>query len=123
MPPVATRRPIIRIITTGEPEIQRELANRRAPKLTAAMRAADEAGAKTAQPIIAASAPRRTGATAASVQARGTWVGPTISYRIYPIKGTSRGVEPNPWVQRGITRARPAVRAARHRTLKALTDR
>lgn len=114
---------MIAIITTGGPEIERELSNRRAPKLTLAMRAADEAGAKAAQPFIATSAPVRTGATGASVRADGRWVGPTIDYRIYPIHGTSRGVSPNPWVQRGINRARPAVRAARHRTLKQLTDR
>lgn len=113
--------PLISVYTTGYPEIMRELSNRMAPRLTVAAKISDNTAAKAASPIIAAGAPVATGATQRSMRVRGGWVGPTTRWRIYPIHGTSRGVKPNPWVERGARRARPVVRTVQHRTLKAAT--
>lgn len=113
-------RTTIVITVTGEREIQRELAKRRAPQLTTTIRVANEAGAQTAKPFLQVAAPVRTGLTAATVVRRGTWVGPTVDYRFPVIKGVpSHNQEANPWVQRGFTRARPAVRTAQHRVITA----
>ena len=116
------RTPLITITATGEPEIQRELGNRRAPKLTVAARASDEAGASAAVPFLKAEAPVRTRATQMSVVARSNRAGPTIRYRFYPIGGT-RYIKPNPWVARGARKAALPVRAVRRRTLQAGTRR
>ncbi|MCA1570402.1 MAG: HK97 gp10 family phage protein [Chloroflexi bacterium] len=64
---------------------------------------------------IRAEAPKRTGHLARSVRSRGKrgeWrIGPTAWYRHFVIRGTRRGVRPNAFVDRGVSRHLGAVTA------------
>jgi hypothetical protein len=120
------------IYSSGGERIQAQLSRRSGLQLNKDLRTVTQAAANVAKPIIAAGAPVRKvggGATKRSVSVRGVKprpgsatgvsVGPRIWYRHFVIGGTSRGIEANPWVQRGIDRAAPAVRATLNSGLKA----
>jgi hypothetical protein len=107
---------MIRITVLGRDRVQRAIDKRKAPALTFAAQKALHLGGAAAVPCIRAEAPRFTGATAESVAMEQTGtrvaIGPHTDYAHFPIRGTRRGVEPNPWVARGARAARPAARTA-----------
>lgn len=116
----------ITVSVTGQAPILAKLDRRQAPRLTNTLRRATRAAASAAKPFIQSQAPVRTGATRKSVSVRGSTrggisarVGPNIWYARFPIAGTSRGVERNPWVERGSEMGRFAEREAFDRTIKA----
>jgi hypothetical protein len=96
------------IYSSGGERIQAQLSRRSGLQLNKDLRTVTKAAANVAKPIK----PRPGSATGVSV-------GPRIWYRHFVIGGTSRGIEANPWVQRGIDRAAPAVRATLNSGLKA----
>lgn len=118
----------------GKAEILRELAKRQSPQLTTTLSKVTRSAALAALPFIKAEAPaptpgvarsRGTGATRNSVtigQLRrdaGYSVGPRIWRRHFNIKGTKTGMKPNPWVLRGVNKAKVAVRTTAGLRMKA----
>lgn len=110
------------VIITGEEKLIADLSKRSAPQSTWTLQRSVRKAATVLKPFIVSQAPvgpPRTikgfqymgGATKKSVSVRtmrkrpgeaaAVSVGPRVWYRHFPIGGTSRGVEPNPWVARG----------------------
>lgn len=110
--------PTITVTVSGQPAVLADISRRSGPQLAATLRKATRAGATASKPYLVAAAPVRTGATRRSITVRatreriGASVGPRIWYRHFPIVGTSRGVKPNPWVERGGRAGSVAARLA-----------
>ena len=113
---------VLVVTVFGIPQAQASLAKRRAPALNFTLAKSLRAAGNAVKPYIQAAAPVRTGATRASVSVRGSkniTVGPRIWYRHFPIVGTSRGVEKNPWVARGVRAGAGTARRVRDSVIKA----
>ena len=107
----------VTITATGQAPIQAALSRRSGIELNKTLRKATRVAATAAKPFIASQAPVLTGATKRSIKVKstrdiGASVGPRIWYRHFVIGGTSRGVERNPWVDRGAKLGTGAYRAA-----------
>lgn len=104
--------PAITITVLGEEAVQRAIDKRSAPRLTASSQKGLHLAGAAAKPFIAAAAPVASGATRDSVRQSESFgrvtIGPHTPWAGYVIRGTNRGVEPNPWVSRGARTARPA---------------
>jgi hypothetical protein len=119
------------ITSTGGTRVQASLSRRSGPELRRSLQKVIRLAASTAKPIVAAEAPVRAvggGATKRSVSVRGTRragevvgysIGPRIWYRHFNIGGTDRGIEANPWVERGIEKADGVVKRVLEAGLRA----
>jgi hypothetical protein len=109
--------PTFTITMTGLPEAKGAVARRAAPSLTKTLRDANKAAGGVLKPVIKGYAPVRLGELARSTRLSSSSdgkvvVGPKAPHRHFVIKGTKRGVEPNPYVDRAAQASGPVMRLA-----------
>lgn len=109
--------PTVTVTLFGEKEAQGAISRRSGVELMKATREANKVAGNVLKPIMASMAPVWKGVLRASVKMSSKAdasvnVRPTAPHRHLVIRGTARGVEPNPFVDRAVDAGRTPMRAA-----------
>lgn len=104
----------ITVTVSGERDVLRMLGKAEGKELKSRIRKGTRAGASMLVSPIRKETPVRTGEMARSVKVKslrsgGYSVGPRAWYRHFVIRGTKRGIEANPVVDRAVDPQKPAV--------------